>query len=46
MKRKTFRIEVLVLGKWLISSRGVSAVEATALSQKIGTDPTVRVLPE
>lgn len=42
----TYRIEVLVLGKWLVSSRGVSPVEADALRRARGTDPTVRLVPE
>ncbi len=48
MKRntKTFRVETLVLGKWLVASRGVSAVEADAIRQRFFSDPTVRVLPE
>jgi hypothetical protein len=45
-KRPTFRIETLVLGRWVVASRGVSRVEALALAVKLGSDPTTRIVPE
>ena len=41
-----YRIEVLVLGRWVVSSRGVSAVEADAVKRAKNGDPAVRVMPE
>ncbi len=42
----TFRIEVRVLGKWLVSSRNVSAVEADAIRNARPGDQDVRVMRE
>jgi hypothetical protein len=46
MQRNTFRFEVLVLGKWHVSAKGVSAVEAKAYRDKYAADPTIRIVAE
>jgi hypothetical protein len=42
----TYTIKVLVLGKWLVASRGVSAVEASAIRAKHLADPTIQIVTE
>jgi len=41
-----WRVEVLVKGKWMFASRITSRVEMMALAFRVGSDATVRIIPE